>query len=132
MVAWTAQRDATHVEMHEVDSYLRQRMKEAREAENRRMLQDDREYTMKHRPAYTGLPVKPSLLQLEEEQLTKYALVDPLDIMQENAQDRLKAQEAPKDMPFMKAEVRLGRGWYVCVSIPPRRAYDGQPRVRVS
>jgi hypothetical protein len=103
----TAQRDATHAEMHEVDSYLRQRMKEAREAENRRMLQDDREYTMKHRPAYTGLPMKPSLLQVEEEKLTKYALVDPLDIMEENAQDRLKAQEAPKDMPFMKAEVRI-------------------------
>jgi hypothetical protein len=26
--------------------------------------------------------------------------------MEENAQDRLKAQEAPKDMPFMKAEAR--------------------------
>ena len=103
----TAQRDATHAEMHEVDSYLRQRMKEAREAENRRMLHDDREYTMKHRPAYSGLPVKPSMLQLEEEELTKYALVDPLDIMEENAQDRLKAQEAPKDMEFMKAEVRV-------------------------
>jgi hypothetical protein len=66
------QRDATMAEMHEVDSYLRQRMKEAREAENRRMLKDDREFTMKHRPAFTGLPMKSSMLQLEEDEVTKY------------------------------------------------------------
>lgn len=63
------------------------------------------DYTMKHRSVYTGLPMKRSMLQLDESQLAEHHLIDPTDIMEENAADRRRAQLAPDDMPFMKAEV---------------------------
>eukprot|EP00854_Cymbomonas_tetramitiformis_P001222 gene1222-1798_t len=89
-------------EMDDLEAYLSEARRKAREAEAIALATADTEFTVKHRN--TGLPKKPNPLELDGNTLRTAGLLNPVSLMAENADARWAAQQPPRTMEFLDSE----------------------------